>query len=344
MLNFRGKRSLVVVGENINNLKDYLNGRLPVLLIDKTIHTIYRDIFRDFEKFEIKGEENSKELEGLKDIYRWLLNKGIDRAGILIGVGGGVICDISGFISSTYMRGISFGFVPSTLLAQVDAGIGGKNGVNLNGYKNIIGTINQPEFVLCDLDILGSLTDKEFLSGMGEVIKHAIIGSPELFKFLMESKDSIMRRQRDSLFKIITKSIEVKKSIVELDEFESGERKKLNFGHTFGHVIEKEMGLAHGLSVCIGMKIALNVSYRMGILEKEVMNRAIELIEKYCPHKVKGLPLDKLLRGILKDKKKNNDRIDFVGLKDLGLPVILDIHLSEMEELLKVVMEKQGIL
>ncbi len=332
-LRWKQRVSVLMLGESITDLGKYINGRDAVIIIDKMVSRLYGHIFQSWETIEIDGIEKSKEFDEIKELYIKLLDRGFDRNSMLVGAGGGVVCDIAGFVASTYMRGVPFGFVPTTLLSQADASIGGKNGVNLNGYKNIIGTINQPEFILCDLDVLSSLSEEEFLSGMGEVIKHAVIGSPPCFSYLDKHKEAIMRRERESLFRIIYESIMVKKGIVEKDEFESDERRKLNFGHTFGHAIERETGISHGKAVCLGMKIALQVSHELGILKRDTMRQILSVINKYNPDPLMNIHPLKLFNTILKDKKRNKDIVNFIALKEIGKPVIVKIPIKDMKNI-----------
>ena len=175
---------------------------------------------------------------------------------LIVAIGGGIVCDVAGFAASTYMRGLSFGFVPTTLLAQVDASVGGKNGVNLHGYKNLVGTFAQPGFVLCDPELLRTLPTEEVRNGFAEVIKQAAIGDALLFSFLEAGPDAALSLDRAAIDRIVYDCLKVKTNIVKEDELETGERRKLNFGHTVGHAVEKVHGLRHGEAVSIGMMAA----------------------------------------------------------------------------------------
>jgi 3-dehydroquinate synthase len=174
-VNLKNRRSLIIVGECLDNLGNYIDHRRSFIITDRNINDIYSARFPQCPAYVIEPGEKSKDMRVAADICRWLLEMGADRGSFIVGMGGGVVCDLAGFVASVYMRGIKFGFVATSLLAQVDAAIGGKNGVNLDGYKNIIGTFTQPEFVICDVDMLLSLPEREYVSGMAEVIKHALI-------------------------------------------------------------------------------------------------------------------------------------------------------------------------
>ena len=213
------------------------------------------------------GEE-SKKLKVVEYLAEKLLAAGIDRTGFILAVGGGVVCDLAGFLASVYMRGIRCGYVSSSLLSQVDASTGGKNGVNLGGTKNILGIIRQPEFVICDTAMLLTLSDEEYLSGLAEMIKTAVIGDKELFELLEKNYGGIMDREYDLLTLLVAKSVRFKASVVTEDEMETGLRRILNFGHTFGHAIEMQTRIKHGFAVAAGMELATDFSYERGLIDR----------------------------------------------------------------------------
>ena len=188
----------------------------------------------------------------------------------MVGIGGGIVCDVAGFAASTYMRGIRFGFVPSTLLAQADAAIGGKNGVNVGGIKNIAGVFKQPEFVLVAFELLKTLPRSERLCGLAEIVKHAVIASGDLFAFLERETDALLALDPAALHRALAESIRIKSAIVSADAKEGGERRKLNFGHTLGHAIEKEIGIPHGEAVSIGMVAAARISAARGMISRRM--------------------------------------------------------------------------
>ncbi len=250
---------------------------------------------------------------------------------MLIGIGGGVVCDIAGFVASTYMRGTRFGFVPTTLLAQVDASIGGKNGVNFAGYKNIIGTIRQPEFCLFDFELLKTLPEEELKSGLAEIVKHAAIGDNTLFSYLEEHHTDVLGLKKTAIEKVVYDSLLVKAGIVSRDESEKGERMKLNFGHTLGHAIESTTGMHHGEAVSIGMAIAARLSVTKGMLAAKDAERLAALLRKT------GLPVEhmldkeKLLDAVKRDKKRMENKINMVLLRSIGKAEICKISMDELE-------------
>ena len=236
-----GATSRVVIGSVEENFESLLPGGTPRIIIvtDAKVHANNLAFVNAHEHIVIGQGESSKTFVKLEEVYRQLLHMGADRSTFIVGMGGGIVTDVTGFVASTYMRGVRFGFLPTTLLAQVDASIGGKNGVNLDGYKNIIGVFNQPEFVLCDPELLSSLPDREFRAGLAEVIKAGIIGDAELFSMVERHSFEEIRSDAPLLRELIIRSIRVKTAIVEHDQRERGERRKLNLGHTFAHAIEK---------------------------------------------------------------------------------------------------------
>lgn len=325
--------SKVLIGESVDNLGNYISGRV-ILLVDKNIWNLYKNIFGNYDCVVIEPGESSKSLDGVKEVYSQLLEKGVDRSWFIVGVGGGVTTDIAGFVASTYMRGLRFGFVPTTLLGQVDASIGGKNGINFDGYKNIIGIFNQPEFVICDPRFLKTLPRNELVNGFSEIIKYSLIADLELFEYLDSNYERILALSPLSIHRVIKRCVEIKADIVMRDERESFERRKLNFGHTIGHAIEKLSGISHGMAVSIGMVVALRISKEISGLKREDEERAVSLIRKY------GLPtdfsydIDKIINVIRKDKKKEVDSIYFVLLEKIGKGVIRKMEFVDLRKIL----------
>jgi 3-dehydroquinate synthase len=226
---------------------------------------------------------------------------------------------------------LRFGFVASTLLAQVDASVGGKNGVNFSGYKNLVGVFRQPEFVICDLELLKTLPQKEVRCGLAEIVKHAAIGDPDLFLYLEKNYQKALGLDAEIIQKLVYDSIRLKSSIVNQDEKERGQRKKLNFGHTFGHAIEKTTGAPHGEAVSVGMVLAATLSVKRGLLAPQEAERIEKLLQKLkLPTRFQTAE-GQLIDALKKDKKRKGDRIDFVLLHGLGNAVVEEISLKELE-------------
>jgi len=305
-----------------------------VLISDSNVRTIYGSHFSEFNVIELKPGEESKSLITIENIYKQLLDLGIDKHGLIIGIGGGVVCDITGFVASTYLRGVRFGFAATTLLAQVDAAIGGKNGVNFLSYKNIIGTITQPEFVICDPKMLDTLPEKEYRCGLAEIVKSALVGNKELFSILESNIDTIIKKDKSILNKIITDAIKCKVSIVEQDEKDNGIRQILNFGHTLAHAIESKTGISHGEAVSFGISKSAQISVKMGLLSNSEFDRIKSILIKFDLPVELDFSFEELLPAITKDKKRNDDMINFILVKGIGEPIIHKFKTEELKELL----------
>jgi 3-dehydroquinate synthase len=231
------------------------------------------------------------------------------------------------------MRGVRFGFVATTLLSQVDASVGGKNGVNLGGYKNLVGVFRQPEFVICDTGLLKTLPEKEIRCGLAEIAKHAAIGDTELFSFLEDHAEGELQRDIDILGRLIYDSVRIKTSIVNQDETEKGERRKLNFGHTLGHAVEKMTGMSHGEAVSVGMAAASELSVKKGYLSDEDAMRLENLLKRMgLPTHIR-LDAKRLADTLKKDKKKTEERIHFVFLQGIGRAVVEELPIREVASL-----------
>ncbi|HEX8357055.1 MAG TPA: 3-dehydroquinate synthase family protein, partial [Segetibacter sp.] len=265
-------------------------------------------------------------------IIQQLLDVGADRKTTLIGVGGGVITDITGYVAGVFMRGIKCGFVPTSILAMVDAAIGGKNGVDVGLYKNMVGLIRQPAFLLYDFSLLKTLPKEEWVNGFAEVIKHACIKDAPMFKLLEENKLSYFQKDFAILAKLIQRNALLKTKVVVDDEFESGERKLLNFGHTIGHAVENLYKIPHGHAVSIGMGAACKMSeVTTGFEDTE---RVVKVLKTY------GLPpqfdfdREETFRILQSDKKKDSAGISYILLKKIGKAEIVSLPFEKIHELL----------
>ena len=265
--------------------------------------------------------EHSKHLKTIETFYQNMIEHNADRSTLVIALGGGVSGDMAGYTAATYMRGVDFIQIPTSLLAQVDSSIGGKTGVDFNGYKNIVGAFYQPMLVYINVNTLQTLPKREFLSGMAEVIKHALIKDANYFEFLRTNIDAIKALNTDVLIDMIYQSCAIKKSVVDEDEKERGVRALLNFGHTFGHSIErlKNFEYLHGECVAIGMHGALELSKQLGLISQEAVNQGIELIKAYdLPIHVQNIQHDLLYQEMFYDKKTTHNRIVFALLHTIG--------------------------
>jgi 3-dehydroquinate synthase len=325
--------STLLVGEPLRHLPRYLPGQPPVIITDENVYRHYADQFPSGHVITIGTGETVKTLDTVTRIYHELVQLEADRSCCIVGIGGGIVCDIAGFVASTYMRGVRFGFVATTLLAQVDASVGGKNGVNFGGYKNMVGTFNQPDFVLCDLEMLASLPEEQLQSGFAEIVKHAAIADADMFAYLEQNVPQALALDLEVIETLVYTSLVIKSTIVNKDEKETGKRRILNFGHTFGHAIEKVTGVTHGQAVSIGMVLAARLSRRRGLLTAEAEQRLQDLLAKLRLPLQKTFDREAVLEALGKDKKREKERVHFILLNDLGDAVVTAMALSELREL-----------
>ena len=252
------------------------------IVTDRLIRRIHGESFPACPVIEVDRGEAAKSLVSLEALYGAFMDNSLGRDGLVLAIGGGAISDLAGFAASTWLRGVDFGFVPTTLLAMVDASVGGKNGVDFRGVKNLVGSFAQPLFVTMDVGLLATLPDIEFASGMAEVVKHAVLAGGAYFELVEAEAGRIGGARRppiDALERIVAGSVELKAAVVERDERESGERRKLNLGHSVGHGVEAASGLPHGHSVAAGLGTACRLALRMGHLGAADCGRILRLIE-----------------------------------------------------------------
>ncbi len=332
-------KSTLLIGEKLENLSTRLPEKQVVVITDATVRNLYGNRFPKGRIIEIGQGEENKTLETVQHIFSELVSMEADRSVFLVGIGGGIVCDVAGFAASTYLRGVRFGFAPTTLLAQVDASVGGKNGVNFSGYKNMVGVFNQPEFVICDPDVLRSLSDQDRGCGLGEVVKHAAIADERLFGYLEENVEKILKFSPDAVQKMVYDSVVIKSGIVNRDEKEGGERRKLNFGHTFGHGLEKVHMLPHGEAVGIGMVVAAKLSAQNGYLRNTDVIRLENLLKALRLPTRMNIDTSSVMEALRHDKKRENDTLHFVLLRGLGKAVVEPIPLSDLEAAISNILE-----
>lgn len=317
---------------------DFLPGLLPrgriVVVCDATIDRLYRPLLDPYERVLIGSGESIKTLQTVEKIYRRFIELGVDRQTFVLAVGGGIVTDIAGFAASTYMRGLAFGFIPTTLLGQVDASIGGKNGVNIDGYKNMAGTFTQPRFVICDPSLLSSLPEREFRAGLAEVVKTAIIADADLFARLERTSFEALRNDLDLLSDAISASVRVKTDIVGRDEREAGERRKLNLGHTLAHAIEKcSSAMNHGEAVAVGTAMIADVAVRLGLLTPDDRDRIVALLLTLGFDLTPPVDARRLLKEIDKDKKNEDGTLRIVLPVGIGDCEVRPIPVEEFAAL-----------
>lgn len=305
-----------------------------VVITDATIDRLYPDLVRRYENIIIGSGEANKSLATVATLYDRLMAMGADRSTFLLGIGGGIVTDITGYVAATYMRGLDFGFVSTTLLGQVDASIGGKNGVNVADYKNMVGTIVHPRFVISDVEMLATLPKRELRAGMAEVVKSAIVGDSQLFDYMEQRVGEDIYTSRETLQEIVLRAVAVKSAIVEEDERESGRRRVLNLGHTIGHAIERTTReFNHGEAVAIGMAMIGRAAVRLGIMESGEAERIERLLSALGFNLELPVPLVKVVKATRQDKKKRDNILRVVLPERIGSVVVRELPYDEFERL-----------
>lgn len=340
IINTTGFRSEILVGENWESAFKMIPEKGAVIITDDTVKSLYGNRFPHVPVFSLKPGEENKKLDVIEYLAEQLLDAGIDRSGFILAIGGGVVCDIAGFLAAIYMRGIRCGYVSSTLLSQVDASTGGKNGVNLGGVKNMLGTFRQPEFVVCDPEMLHTLPDEDYLSGLAELIKTAVIGDRALFEIIEGRFDDIMLRDSGLLTHLVASSVRFKGLVVSQDEKETGYRRILNFGHTFGHAVEMQKAVKHGFAVASGMEIATDWSFERGYINLEEKERINELLKRFKLIDNRNMTDNEMEKLVVHDKKKTGTSIHFVFIQSIGKAIIEKVPVSEVLDFYKHFKEK----
>lgn len=318
-----------------------LEGRKICLVSDSNVAALYgKEVTGLLEKegffcvsFTFPAGEVSKNLNTVSDLYEFLIAHSFDRNDVLLALGGGVTGDLTGFAAATYLRGIRFIGMPTSLLSMVDSSIGGKTGVDYKAYKNMVGAFYQPSAVYINISALHTLPEREFLAGMGEVVKHGFILDKAYHAFLKENVTNILAKEPEILSSMIYQSLCIKRGVVERDPKEKGERALLNFGHTVGHAVEKlnDFSLLHGECVSVGMIAAAELSVLRGMLSREAADEVKSLLLSFgMKSNVSALEKDRFLSVCHRDKKADGTKIKFVLLHEIG-QAFLDAEVSDDE-------------
>ncbi len=320
----------IYLDSSFSQLSKLVDKKNTVIITDENIFSVHRAVFKNWNVITLKPGEAFKIQLTADAIIEQLIGFQADRATTLVGVGGGVVTDLTGYVASIYMRGIQFGFVPTSLLAMVDASIGGKNGVDVGAYKNLVGSIRQPAFLLYDYSFLKTLPDIEWSNGFAEIIKHACILDQSSFKLLMNHDLNSIKKEKKLLASIIEKNVLLKSSVVKKDEFEKGDRKLLNFGHTLGHALETQYELTHGQAVALGMVFAAWLSEQTLGLKKSI--ELIQLLSQYKLPTIASFDADRVFNVLTMDKKRVNNQMNFVLLERIGKGVVHPIKLDKLKK------------
>jgi 3-dehydroquinate synthase len=328
----------IVFSRSFEELADELsalevNDKQLCIVTDSNVDKLYGEELLKFlegkcrraVKYVFPAGEEYKNLDTVKDIYKFLIREGLDRKDMLVALGGGVVGDTTGFAAATYLRGIDFIQIPTTLLAQADSSIGGKTGVDFDGYKNMVGAFKMPRLVYMNVSVLSTLEDRQYFSGFAEIMKHGIIKDALLYEWLIENMYEICERDPDILEEMLLRSCTVKKLVVEKDPTEQGDRALLNLGHTIGHAIEKAKNfeLYHGECVALGTVAAAYISWKKELLSMEEYYEIRDMfVPFYLPITVEGIDPKQILELTKSDKKVEAGTIKFVLLKKIGKAVI----------------------
>ena len=315
------------LAENVTKLE--ISGRKLAVITDSNVGPLYADKVAQCLKetgnnifvYTFEAGEKNKNLNTVQDVYEFLIKNKFDRKDMLVALGGGVVGDLTGFAAATYLRGIDFIQVPTSLLAQVDSSIGGKTGVDFRAYKNMVGAFHQPRLVYMNTSTLSSLNTRLFNSGFGEILKHGLIKDASYFQWLKDNIEKIAALDSGYLEEMIYRSCEIKRKVVENDPTEKGERAQLNFGHTLGHAIEKQMNfeLYHGECVVLGMIAALNICVERGTITKEEYDDIYNTFKAYnFPMTVDKTTIDEVIAASKNDKKMDGNKVKFILLKKVG--------------------------
>lgn len=328
----------IVIEQNFNNLSNELSklecsNKKICVITDSIVSPIYKDellkvlepVCKNVYFYCFTAGEKQKNLSTVNNIYSYLIEQHFDRKDILLALGGGVVGDITGFAAATYLRGIDYIQIPTTLLSQVDSSIGGKTGVDYEQYKNMVGAFKMPKLVYINIHTLSTLDDRQFFNGFAEAMKHGLIKDAMYYEWLLSNMYEICEREPETLEELVYRSCQIKKAVVEKDPLEQADRALLNFGHTIGHAIEryKNFNLLHGECIALGCVAAAFISWKKQLLS---MDEYYEIRDMFVPFNlpisIEELNIDEVINITKSDKKMEQDTLKFILLKKIGKAVI----------------------
>ncbi|MDO4332090.1 MAG: 3-dehydroquinate synthase [Eubacteriales bacterium] len=330
---FEGLREELAKDESLQNRK-------ICIVTDSNVEPLYAQAVREIispcvkacEIFTFPAGEENKNLQTVQSLYAFLIERHFDRKDMLAALGGGVVGDLTGFAAATYLRGVDFIQIPTTLLAQVDSSIGGKTGVDFDAYKNMVGAFYMPKLVYMNLDTLQTLEARQFFNGFAEVMKHGLIKDSKFYEWLISNMYEICDREPATMLELVKRSCEIKRSVVEKDPTEQGERALLNFGHTIGHAIEKNSNftLMHGECVALGCVAAAFISWKRELIEMEEYYEIRDMFVPFnLPISMEDLDVERIVELTRSDKKMKSGQIRFVLLTKIGKAVLDDTVTEE---------------
>ncbi len=321
------------LAHGISHLKKITDPKATVIITDENVFNAHTKRFKGWNTIVLKPGEEFKVQATVDAVIEKLIEMEADRKTTLVGVGGGVITDITGYVASVYMRGLRFGFVPTSILGLVDASIGGKNGIDVGVYKNMVGVIRQPSFILHDMVFLNSLPQMEWENGFAEIIKHACIKDAAMFAELESNTLKTYQGKQKGICELIQRNTLIKTKVVQKDEFEKGERRLLNFGHTLGHALETQYELLHGQAISIGMTYACHISEQLtGFKQTE---KVVSVLEKYNLPTYASFNKQKVFDVLKMDKKREKKEMNYVLLEKIGKGVVKSISLKQLEKIIQ---------
>lgn len=333
-----GKNYEIVIERNFELLKEEIEkleitGKKICIITDSIVEPLYLDevknalseLDKSMFTFKFKSGEESKTLDIVQQIYEFLIENKFERKDLLVALGGGVVGDMTGFVAATFLRGLDFIQIPTTLLSMVDSSIGGKTGVDFKGYKNMVGAFKMPRLVYMNIHTLTTLDERQFYAGFAEAMKSALIRDVHYYEWQIENLYEICDKELDVLEELVLGSLKVKKFIVEKDPYEQGERALLNLGHTIGHAIEKykNFNMLHGECVALGCVAAAYISYQKNMLSMEEYYEIRDMFVPFnLPISIEDMDIETVLSYTKADKKMDNNQIKFVLLKKIGKAVV----------------------
>jgi 3-dehydroquinate synthase len=317
----------------ISHLKTITDPATTIIITDENVYNAHEKRFKNWNTMVLQAGEEFKIQATVDKIVDNLIKMEADRKTTLVGVGGGVITDITGYAASVYMRGIRFGFIPTSVLGMVDASIGGKNGIDVGVYKNLVGIIRQPSFILHDMVFLNSLPEEEWQNGFAEIIKHACIKDAVMFSELEAKSLKHYRSRQKSICELVQRNAMIKAAVVKKDEFEKGDRRLLNFGHTLGHALENQYELSHGQAISIGMTYACHISEQLtGFKQTE---QVVNVLQQYGLPTYTSFNKQKVFNVLKMDKKRERKEMNYVLLNKIGKGVVKSIPLNQLEKIIQ---------
>lgn len=333
----------IIIGKDILNIipekiKEITKAKNIVVITDdnvdkfhsENIMNMLKDNGFNAIKFVFNHGEENKTMKTICDILEFMAENNVTRSDLIIALGGGIVGDVSGYAASSYLRGIDFIQVPTSFLAAIDSSVGGKTGVNLKAGKNLAGAFYQPRLVVCDIKTFDTLPHENFTEGVSETIKYGVICDKEIFNLLLENETFDVES-------VIERCVSIKAQIVSEDEFDTGRRQLLNFGHTIGHAIEKatDFKITHGMAVGIGMAFISHISDEMGWSKEITYPKVVKCLENHNIPISIDIETDELLSTMVKDKKRMGDVINLVIPEEIGKCVLKSINVSELKEVLE---------